>query len=55
MHYINSCAKSLVSMLLGIALEAHDSLNADTPLYKFFPQFDSLFTPKKEKSHLNMY
>jgi CubicO group peptidase (beta-lactamase class C family) len=49
LHYINSCTKSITSLLLGIALERHNKLDVDQPAFNFFPQYDSLLTPEKEK------
>ena len=49
MHYINSCTKSITSMLLGITLDRHKKLNVDQPVFDFFPQYDSLKTGKKKQ------
>lgn len=49
LHYINSCTKSITSLLLGITLERHKKLDVDKPVFNFFPQYDSLLTPEKEK------
>jgi CubicO group peptidase (beta-lactamase class C family) len=49
MHNIHSCTKSVVSLLLGISLERHNKLDVDQPVFNFFPQYDSLKTPEKEK------
>lgn len=49
LHRINSCTKSITSLLLGIALERHRDLGVNQPVFHFFPQFDSLKTPEKEK------
>ncbi len=49
LHYINSCTKSITSLLLGITLERRKKLNIDQPVFNFFPQYDSLKTPQKEQ------
>jgi len=49
LHPIHSCTKSITSLLLGIALDRHNRKNVDQPLLDFFPQYDSLKTPEKEK------
>jgi CubicO group peptidase (beta-lactamase class C family) len=49
LHPIHSCTKSITSLLLGIALERHQMMNVNEPVFSFFPQFDSLKTPEKEK------
>jgi CubicO group peptidase (beta-lactamase class C family) len=36
-------------LLLGISLERHKKLNVDEPVFNFFPQYDTLKTPEKEK------
>ena len=52
LHYINSCTKSITSLLLGITLDRHKRLNVDQPVFDFFLQYDSLKTPQKEKIKL---
>ena len=49
LHHIHSCTKSIISLLLGISLERHKKLNVDEPVFNFFPQYDTLITPEKEK------
>ncbi len=49
LHHIHSCTKSVTSLLLGIALDRHQMMNVDQAVFNFFPQFDSLKTPEKEK------
>ncbi|MFH1118316.1 MAG: serine hydrolase [Bacteroidota bacterium] len=49
LHPIHSCTKSIISLLLGISLEGHKKLNVDEPVFNFFPQYDRLKTPEKEK------
>ena len=48
-HNIHSCTKSVLSLLLGMSMEGHDSLNADLPLFRFFPEYDRLFTGEKRQ------
>ncbi len=52
-HYINSCTKSITSLLLGITLENHKLMDTHQSLFNFFPQYDSLLPPGKEKITLN--
>ena len=49
LHRINSCTKSITSLLLGIALDRHKIMTADQSVFNFFPQYDSLKTPEKEQ------
>jgi len=49
LHPVHSCTKSITSLLLGIALEHHKKSNVEVPVFNFFPQFDSLITPEKER------
>ncbi len=49
LHPVHSVTKSITSLLLGIALERHGNLEVDTPVFNFFPHYDSLITPEKEK------
>ena len=42
LHNIHSCAKSVTSLLLGIALERHPEVNLDQSIFDFFPEYDSL-------------
>jgi CubicO group peptidase (beta-lactamase class C family) len=48
-HNIHSCTKSVISLLLGMSMEGHDSLNADLPLFRFFPEYEKLFTGGKRQ------
>ncbi len=48
-HHIYSCTKSVTSLLLGIALDRHDSVAVDQPIFSFFPEFGSLETKEKEQ------
>ena len=49
LHNINSCTKSIISLLLGITLERHKKNNVDQPVFNFFPQYDSLKTAEKKQ------
>ena len=49
LHNIHSCTKSVTSLLLGIALEGHNIMNVDRPIFSFFPQYDSLKTAEKKQ------
>ncbi|MBN1780940.1 serine hydrolase [bacterium] len=48
-HRINSCTKSITSLLLGIALDRKKRMKTDQSVFNFFPQYDSLKTPEKER------
>ena len=49
LHRINSCTKSITSLLLGIALDRHKLMNTDQSVFNFFPQYDSLKTIENER------
>jgi CubicO group peptidase (beta-lactamase class C family) len=49
LHNIHSCTKSVASLLLGIALDRHNTLNVEQPIFSFFPQYDSLKTEANEQ------
>jgi CubicO group peptidase (beta-lactamase class C family) len=49
LHRINSCTKSITSLLLGIALDRHKIIHVDQSVFNFFPRYDSLKTPQKEQ------
>lgn len=49
LHPVHSCTKSIISLLLGVSLQSHHREDVDVPVFNFFPQFDSLKTPEKEK------
>lgn len=49
LHRINSCTKSITSLLLGITLDRNNIINVDQSVYNFFPRYDSLKTPEKER------
>ena len=44
LHEINSCTKSIVSLLLGIALERNGKIDVDKSVFDYFPKYDSLRT-----------
>ena len=48
-HDIHSCTKSIVSLLLGIALEHNGNLNADRSVFDYFPKYES-FKQRKRAS-----
>ena len=52
LHRINSCTKSITSLLLGIALDRHKVMDANQSVFNFFPQYNSLKTPEKERIKL---
>jgi CubicO group peptidase (beta-lactamase class C family) len=49
MHPIYSCTKSLTSLLLGMSLDRRKKIDVEQPVFDFFPQYESLLTPEKEK------
>ncbi|MBN2008580.1 serine hydrolase [candidate division KSB1 bacterium] len=49
LHRINSCTKSVTSLLLGIAKERHHEFSIEQKLFDFFPQYDSLKTKENER------
>jgi CubicO group peptidase (beta-lactamase class C family) len=49
LHNIHSCTKSITSLLLGMVLEGHDSMNVDQSIFTFLPQYDSLKTEENEQ------
>jgi hypothetical protein len=49
LHRINSCTKSITSLLLGITLNRNKIDNVDQSIFNFFPQYDSYKTTEKEK------
>jgi CubicO group peptidase (beta-lactamase class C family) len=48
-HDIRSASKSVVSLLIGIALERKLIANIDEPVFKFFPERAALATPEKQR------
>lgn len=49
LHRINSCTKSVTSLLLGISLNHNKITNVDQSIFNFFPQYDSYKTKVKER------
>jgi len=49
LHHINSCTKSIVSLLAGISLARHGRLDVDTPIVEFFPQCSATHDPEKRR------
>lgn len=52
LHNIHSCTKSITSLLLGITLDQHKSVQVDQSIFSFFPKYDSLKTKEKESISL---
>jgi CubicO group peptidase (beta-lactamase class C family) len=42
LHNIHSDTKSIISLLLGIALDQHPAATVDQSMFDFFPEYDSL-------------
>ncbi len=51
-HDVRSVSKSVVSLLIGIALDRKLIASIDEPVLAFFPQYASLRTPAKERISL---
>ena len=51
-HDVRSVSKSVVSLLIGIALDRKLIANIDESVFTFFPQYASLRTPAKERISL---
>ena len=47
LHKINSCTKSITSLLLGIALKKHKDANVGQSVFRFFPGYSSLKSNEK--------
>lgn len=52
LHNIHSCTKSIVSLLLGIALERNKNMNVDKSVFDYIPKYDSLKTKENEQIKL---
>lgn len=48
-HDIRSISKSVTSLLVGIALDRGLLANLDMPVFSFFPEYDDLRTPEKDR------
>src|SRR5438045_2690072 len=51
-HDTRSISKSVTSLLVGIALDRGLLINLDTPVFSFFPEYDDLRTPEKDRTTL---
>jgi CubicO group peptidase (beta-lactamase class C family) len=47
-HDVRSVSKSVISLLIGIALDHKLIASIDEPVFRFFPEYASLRTPAKE-------
>jgi CubicO group peptidase (beta-lactamase class C family) len=48
-HNIHSVTKSIASLMLGIVMEQHEEVELTTPLFDFFPEYDTLAMDGKEQ------
>jgi CubicO group peptidase (beta-lactamase class C family) len=51
-HDIRSISKSVTSLLVGIALDRGLLTDLDTPVFSFFPEYDDLRAPEKDRMTL---
>jgi CubicO group peptidase (beta-lactamase class C family) len=51
-HGIRSISKSVTSLLVGIALDLGLLTDLDAPVFSFFPEYDDLRTPEKDRMTL---
>jgi CubicO group peptidase (beta-lactamase class C family) len=51
-HDLRSISKSVVSLLIGIAVDRKLIAGVDEPVFSFFPDFAALRTPQKERIRL---
>lgn len=49
LHHINSCTKSIVSLLAGISLARRGKLDADKPIVDFLPTCEATHDPEKRR------
>jgi len=52
LHNIHSVTKSIASIQLGIVMEQHEDVKLTTPLFNFFPEYDTL--EKDGKEHVTL-
>jgi CubicO group peptidase (beta-lactamase class C family) len=52
LHNINSATKSVVSLLVGIAIDRGWIPGLDTPVFSYFPEYADLLTPEKDRISL---
>src|SRR5260221_13191749 len=52
-HDLRSITKSVVSLLIGIALDRKLIASLDDPIFKYFPDYAALRTPEKDQIHLS--
>ena len=52
LQQIRSCTKNVTSLLFGIALDHHNSINIDQPVFSFFPEYDALKSKGREEIKL---
>src|SRR6266487_1626873 len=48
-HDIRSISKSVTSLLVGVALDRGLLTDLDAPVFSFFPEYDDLRTPEKDR------
>jgi CubicO group peptidase (beta-lactamase class C family) len=51
-HDVRSISKSVVSLLFGIALDRGLIASIDDPVFSYFPDYDALRTPEKDRIQL---
>src|SRR5215470_4221087 len=52
LHDLRSVTKSVVSLLVGIALDRKLIAGIDDPVFSYFPEYAALRTPEKDRIHL---
>jgi len=52
LHDVRSVSKSVVSLLVGIALDRKLIASVDEPVFSFFPEYSAVRTPEKERIQL---
>jgi CubicO group peptidase (beta-lactamase class C family) len=48
-HNVNSATKSVVSLLVGIAIDRGWIMGLETPVFSYFPEYADLRTPEKDR------